>query len=331
MSKIRVSLALPHYDRVAAILDGRVQIEGCEIISLMPPRSGEIFHRALNFREFDITELSLSSHAVLTARDAAPYVAVPVFISRVFRHSGIYIRTDRGIDRPEDLRGRTIGVPEYQQTANVWMRGMLQDEYGVQTSGIKWRSGGIEEPGRTERTALELPPDIDLQSIPTDRTLSDMLGTGEIDAVFAPREPRCFKNRSSSVDRLFPDYVRAEEAYFRKTRIFPLMHVLGIRRDLAEEHRWLPVEVFKAFLKAKAIALSELGHIGCLAATLPWCVWELQRTREIMGEDFWPYGVEENRSQLEVFTRYLQDQGLSTRRLSVDELFAPSTLDLAKS
>jgi 4,5-dihydroxyphthalate decarboxylase len=330
MTRLRVSLGCPHYDRVAAILDGRVQIDGCEIISIKPQRSGEIFHRALKFEEFDIAELSLGSHAALTARGASPYIAVPVFLSRVFRHSGIYVRTDRGIDSPQDLKGRLIGAPEFQQTANVWIRGLLQDEYGVKTTDVKWRTGGLFEPGRTERTELNLPPDIDLRPIPPDRTLTDMFEKGELDAIFAPREPTSLKTGRAPVARLFPDYRGVEEAYFRKTRIFPIMHVLAIRRELAAQHPWLPVEVYRAFDEAKRIAVKELAHIGALSVTLPWSVSELQRTIEIMGPDYWPYGLDANRAQLEVFARYMQEQGLTAGRLKIEDLFAPSTLDIAR-
>jgi 4,5-dihydroxyphthalate decarboxylase len=331
MSKLRLSIGTGYYDRVAPILDGRVQITGCTVVSVMPLRPGEIFHRALNFREFDITELSLSSYCVLTARGESPYIAIPIFVSRVFRHSCIYIRTDRGITRPEDLKGRTIGVPEYQQTAGVWIRGILQDEHGVRITDVKWRNGGIEEPGRKERTTLQLPPEIDLQPIPSDRTLSDMLEHGEIDAIIAPRTPPCARRLGRPVARLFPDYARAEEAYFQRTGFFPIMHVIAIRRDLAETHPWRPVEVYKAFVTAKEVAIEGLEDVGALAATLPWGAYELDRTRAIMGKDYWPYGFDENRRELETFVRYLQEQGLAARRLAVEEMFAPSTLELAKS
>jgi 4,5-dihydroxyphthalate decarboxylase len=331
MSKLHLSIGTGYYDRVAPILDGRVQITGCSVLPIMPLRPGEIFHRALNYREFDITELSLSSYCVLAARGESPYIAIPVFVSRVFRHSCIYVRTDRGIARPEDLKGRRIGVPEYQQTAGVWIRGILQDEHGVLITDVKWRSGGLEEPGRKERTALQLPPEIDLQAIPSDRTLSDMLEKGELDAIIAPRMPACARRPGTSVARLFPDYARAEEDYFRRTGFFPIMHLIAIRRDLAEAHPWLPVEVYKAFMTAKEVAIESLEDVGALAATLPWGASELDRTRAVMGENFWPYGFEENKSELDTFARYLQEQGLSARRLSVEELFAPSTLDLAKS
>lgn len=328
MAKLELSLAVGIYDRTFAIFNGEAPIEGCQI-NAVPLQPEEAFHRAFKHQEFDVTEMSLSSHAVTVARGDSPYVGIPAFVSRVFRHSGIYIRTDRGIKRPEDLKGKTIGVPEYQLTAIVWIRGILQDEYGVRPTDIKWRSGGVDEPGRGERAPIDLPPEIDLQPIPNDRTLCDMLAKGEIDAMFSARGPSVFVRGTPNVDRLFPDYVPVEEAYFRKTRIFPIMHLIGIRRSLVEQHRWLAVSVLKAFVKAKAIALEDLSLIGHLSTTLPWPVAEYHRARRLMGDDYWSYYIEANRHTLETFLRYSHEQGL-TKLLSVDALFAPSTLELSK-
>jgi 4,5-dihydroxyphthalate decarboxylase len=329
MMTLQLSLAVCDYDRTRAIFDGRAKIEGCDItaVALEPEES---FHRAFKFNEFDISEISMSSYMMTTARDDAHYFAIPAFVSRLFRHSGIYIRTDRGINGPQDLKGRTIGLPEYQMTANVWIRGILEDEYGVKPSDIKWRRGGLEEPGRQERAKIKLPAEIDYAAIPEHRTLSDMLAKGEIDCLLSARAPSCLLNGASSVGRMFPDYPAVEEAYFRKTRIFPIMHAVGIRRALVERHPWLAVSVYKAFLKAKELCMKELGQIGHLAVSLPWSVAEYDRVREAMGEDFWSYGVHENRHVLERLTHYSFTQRLSARKLSVDEMFVPSTYELSK-
>ena len=329
MAKLELSLAVGLYDRTFAIFDGQAPVEGCEV-NAVPLLPEEAFHRAFKHREFDITEMSLSSHTVMTARGDAHYIGIPAFTSRVFRHSGIYIRTDRGIKRPEDLKGKIVGLPEYQQTANVWIRGILQDEHGVRATDIKWRSGGVEEPGRDERAPLKLPPEIDLQPIPSGRTLSDMLAKGEIDAMMTARAPSVFVRGTPNVDRLFPDYVPVEEAYFQRTKNFPIMHLIGIRRSLVERHPWLAVSVFKAFAKAKEMALEDLGLIGHLSTTLPWPVAELHRVRKLMGHDFWSYGVDANRRGLETVMRYSLEQGLIAKPLPVDVLFAPSTLELSK-
>ena len=326
---LKLSLSVCDYDRTRAIFDGRAPIEGCDVtaINLEPEES---FHRAFKFAEFDVTEVSMSSYTMTTARGDAHYIAIPAFVSRLFRHSSIYIRTDRGIARPQDLKGKTIGLPEYQMTANVWVRGILQDEYGVKPSDIKWRRGGLEEAGREERARINLPADVELVQVPNDRTLSRMLAAGEIDGLVSARAPSCFLAGVPSVARLFPDYPAAEAAYFKKTRIFPIMHAIGIRRSLVEQHPWLAVSVYKAFLKAKQICMAELGQIGHLAVSLPWCVADYERARASLGDDYWSYGANENRHVLDKLAGYSFDQGLSVRKLGVDEMFVPSTYDLSK-
>jgi 4,5-dihydroxyphthalate decarboxylase len=326
---VELSLAVCDYDRTRALFDGRAPIEGCDVTAV-PLEPEESFHRAFKFQEFDVTEVSMSSYLMTTARGDAHYIAIPAFVSRLFRHSGLYIRTDRGIERPEDLKGRTIGLPEYQMTANVWIRGTLQDEHGVKPSDIKWRRGGLEDPGREERATIKLPADIDLKSVPHDRTLSDMLEKGEIDGLVSARAPSCFLLGAPNVGRLFPDYPAVEEAYYRKTKIFPIMHAIGIRRSLVEKYPWLAVSVYKAFLKAKALCMHELGQIGHLATSLPWSVYEYDRMQRVLGQDYWSYGVDANRHVLETLMRYSYEQGLSVRKLDVDEMFARSTYDLTK-
>jgi 4,5-dihydroxyphthalate decarboxylase len=324
-----LSLSVCDYDRTRAVLDGRAPIEGCDVtaVNLEPEES---FHRAFKFAEFDVSEISMSSYLMTTARGDAHYVAIPAFVSRLFRHSSVYVRTDRGIARPQDLKGKTIGLPEYQMTANVWVRGILQDEYGVRPADIKWRRGGLEEPGREERARIALPPEIELVQLPHDRTLSHMLAEGEIDGIVSARAPSCFAAGAPNVARLFPDYPEIEAAYFNKTRIFPIMHAIGIRRSLVEKHPWLAVSVYKAFLKAKQIGMAELGQIGHLAVSLPWCVADYARARAALGEDYWSYGAHENRHVLDKLAGYSFDQGLSVRKLKVEEMFAPSTYDLTR-
>jgi 4,5-dihydroxyphthalate decarboxylase len=320
---LELSLAVGDYDRTRAILDGRVRIEGCEThtVSVEPE---EAFHRAFKFKEFDISEISLGSHTVVTGRGESEYVGVPAFVLRVFRHSYIYIRTDRGITSPADLKGRLVGLPEYQLTANVWLRGIFQDEYGIAPKHIKWRSGGIEEPGRGERSPITVPAEVDFQPIPQDRTLSDMLEKGDLDAIWVPRPPSCVLRGAPKIGRLFPDYVSAEQAYFAKTKIFPIMHLIGVRRSLAEKYPWLPVSVFKAFIAAKQMVKERNTTM------LPWATAEYNKMRALMGEDYWSYHVEPNRHVLETFTRYAHEQGMTARKVDVEELFAPSTMQLSK-
>jgi 4,5-dihydroxyphthalate decarboxylase len=285
----------------------------------------EIFFRAFRHADFDICELSMSSFAVKTANGDCPYVGVPVFPSRAFRHNSIYIRTDRGIAAPQDLKGKRIGVPEYQVTANVWTRAVLEDEHGVKPSDVTWVRGGYDQPGRIEKIAVTLPPDVRVQDAPAGATISGMLAAGEIDAVIGPRAPSCFLNGHPHVGWLYPDPAAAAAAWFRKTRIFPIMHILGIRRTLAEQHPWLPVAAMKAFEQSKARALAKLADVAASKVTLPFIDEQLHATRRLMGEDFWPYGLAANRHVLETFLRRHHTEGLSSRLLSPEDLFHPST------
>lgn len=329
MGKLALTVACWDYDRTRALRDGRVQVEGCDV-TMLSPLLEEIFFRAFRHHEFDVSELSLSSYMMATSRGDFPYVAIPVFMSRAFRHSGIYIRTDRGIREPADLKGRVVGVPEYQVTAAVWIRGILQDEYGVKPADLDWRSGGVEDPGRHEKLALTLPKDVRMQAIDADQTLGAMLAAGEIDALIAPRAPSCFERGAPNVGRLFPDFRSVEKTYFEKTGIFPIMHVIGLRRSLAEAHPWLGSSLFRAFIEAKAACMADLSSVAALKVTLPWVAQEVAETKALMGEDFWPYGVEENRKTLDTFLRYHAEQGLSARKLALGDLFLASTMERVK-
>lgn len=329
MSRLPLTVAFTNYDRTQALADGRVTIEGCEpnYFDIEPE---EIFHRALHHEEFDVAELSFSNYIALRSRGECPYIGIPVFPGRKFRHSAIYIRTDRGIKTPQDLRGRLVGVPEYQVTAVVWMRGMLEDEYGVKPSDIRWRTGGLEQAGRTEKVALKLPAGVELELIPSDRTLSEMFAAGELDAVIAPRPPSVYTRRAANIARMFEDYVGAEKAYYKKTGIFPIMHIVGVRETLAKQHPWLPASIFKAFDAAKEHALQALRVVNIPTVSLPWAEAEAAEAVALFGKDFWPYGVAANRTTIEAFARYHHDQGLSARRMSIAELFAASTLEQSK-
>jgi 4,5-dihydroxyphthalate decarboxylase len=329
ISNVPITIASGNYDRTRAIRDGRVTVEGCNV-TFLPLYPEEIFHRAFVNQEFDVCEISFSSYIRTVADRSAPYIGIPAFVSRLFRHSGIYVRTDGGIEKPEDLRGRRVGLPEYQITAVVWIRGILQHEYGVHPAEIHWRQGGQEQPGRKERTPLKPIPGVDLQTIPDDRTLVGMLEDGELDALFTARAPSCFLAGKPYIRRLFPDFRAVEKSYFQKTGMFPIMHLVGVRRTLAEKYPWLPASLFKAFSEAKAIAMADLHDVNALLVTLPWLVAETSETEVLMGKDFWKYGVKENLKEIEALTQYSFEQGLSSRKVDVSELFAPSTYEISK-
>jgi 4,5-dihydroxyphthalate decarboxylase len=290
----------------------------------------EIFFRAFRHAEFDISELSLSSFTLKTARGENAYIGVPAFPSRAFRHTAMYIRTDGGIHSPADLKGRRVGVAEYQLTACVWVRAFLEDDFGVKPSDIHWIQGGIEEPGRPEKLAITLPAGMRMDPAPDGTTLSGLLASGAIDALMGHRVPSCFDRGHPHVGRLFPEPRAAAADYFKRTGIFPIMHLVGVRRALVEQHPWLPATVLKAFERAKAMALSKLGDTSAPKVMLPFVEEQLQAARELMGQDFWPYGVAANRPVLEAFLRHHHRQGLSPRLVSVEELFHPATLETPK-
>jgi 4,5-dihydroxyphthalate decarboxylase len=329
VSKLKLSVAMGNYDRTRPLVDNDVRMDGADpVYMLLSPE--EMFFRAFRDVAFDISELSLSSFTVKQAAGANPYVGVPVFPSRAFRHTSIYIRTDRGIASPADLRGRRIGTPEYQLTACVWARALLHEEYGVKPSDITWVRGGMEDPGRPEKIPLQLPADVRLENAPADTTLSELLERGAIDGIIGPRAPSGFERGDPRIAWLFNDPAQTAAEYFRKTRIFPIMHVLGIRRELAQEHPWLPMAVFKAFAEAKSVALARLVDTSACKVTLPFVEEQLRGARALMGADFWSYGVAPNRHVLDHFLHHHHAQGLSRRRLQVEELFHPSTFETYK-
>lgn len=329
MSKLRLSIAMGNYDRTRALVDGEVRIDGTDPIYMMLSPE-EMFFRSFRDVAFDVSELSLSSFALKTADGSNPYVGIPVFPSRAFRHSAIHVRSDRGINSPADLKGRRLGTPEYQLTASVWVRAMLQDEYGVAPEDVEWVRGGMENPGRSEKIPLQLPAGVRIGDAPEHLTLSQMLEHGDIDGIVGPRAPSCFERGHPQVRWLFADPAREAAEYFRRTRIFPIMHLLGIRRELALQHPWLPMALFKAFTQAKDIALARLLDTSATKVTLPFVEEQLRAARALLGPDFWCYGTAPNHHVLDKFLHHHHAQGLSKRRLAVEELFHPSTLESFK-
>jgi 4,5-dihydroxyphthalate decarboxylase len=314
---VRIALACWDYDRTRGIADGRIRPEGLTVDYIaLPPE--ETFFRMARFREFDVAELSLGSYVVSRRSTEPPFVAVPVFPSRAFRHSGIYVRA--GIARPEELRGGRVGVAEYQLTANVWIRGILAEHHGVLVRDVTYVTGGLEDPRRVEKLRLELPDDIRVEPARPGATLTDLLARGELDAIYSPRAPR-------DAARLFADFPAAERAYYQATRIFPIMHVLAIRSDVYAANRWIARSLFKAFSAARDEAVEALYETAALKVSLPWTLAHAQETRELMGDDFWSYGVEPNRHVLAKFLEYARDQGLADADQTVDSLFAPEALE----
>ena len=283
--------------------------------------------RAFDHEEFDVVELSLGTYAMQTSLGICAYRAIPIFPLRMFRHSAIYVHAEAGIEAPADLRGRVVGVPEYQVTAAVWVRGLLADQFGVEPTDIRWRTGGVEDPGRREKPGFAPPAGVEIASIPTSETLTEHLLARKIDALIAPREPRLHAGRDPSIRRLFPDPRPIEMAYYDQTKIFPMMHVLAIRRSLVDEVPWVAVNVYKAFAESRRLCMERLADETSVQVMIPWVMAARADAIRHMGTDFWPYGTSENRATLDAFVRYHAAQGLSRAPLTDAELFVPSTLE----
>jgi 4,5-dihydroxyphthalate decarboxylase len=307
-------------------MDRTVVPDGIDLVYLNMPVE-ETFFRMLRHREFDIAEMSLSSYVMSQFTEERPFVAIPVFPSRYFRHSSIYVNADAGIREPRDLIGRRVGSPEYQMTAPVWIRGILSDEYGVKVDDVVHYTGGEEQPNRPEKLPLSLPQNIRVERIGPTQTLSAMIRDGEIDALYTARKPSSYDGPQGKVRRLFEDFVDVERAYFRKTNIFPIMHTIVIRRDVYESHRWIAQSLFKAFAEAQYRIYRELEETAALKVMLPWLNAHVEEARRIMGDDYWSYGFKQNRETLDTFLRYSYEQGLSKRRLSPEEIFVPETME----
>ena len=329
MSKLKLSLGCWNYDRTRALMDGSVQPDGIDLNYLNMPVE-ETFFRMMRHREFDCAEISLSSYTVSLGKAERPFIAIPVYPSRFFRHSCIYVNANAGIREPKDLIGKRIGTPEYQMTAPVWIRGILSEHYGVPVDSVSYHTGGVEETGRVEKVKLDLPPNIRVEPIGPTQTLSQMLLDGEIDALHTARMPSSFLSGGGRVKRLFENYVDVERQYFRATGIFPIMHTVAIRRDVYEANRWVAQSLYKAFVQAQRRTYEDLQETAALKAMQPWAGAHFEDACREMGDDYWPYGLERNRKTLQTFLRYHFEQGLSKRLLTPDELFAPESLESFK-
>jgi len=321
---VRLSLGCWDYDRTRALVDQTVRPDGIELINLTMPVE-ETFFRMLRHREFDVSEMSLSSYVMSCHTPERPFVAIPVFPSRFFRHSSIYVNAKSGIREPKDLIGRRIGSPEYQMTAPVWIRGILSDEYGVDVDSVTYFTGGEESPNRPEKLPLNLPDHIRISRIGPQQVLSKMLHDGEIDALYTARKPSTYDGPDGYVRRLFENYVDVERSYFRKTGIFPIMHTVVIRREVYEANRWIAQSLYKAFCEAQKRTYQDLQETAALKAMVPWLTAYVEDVRREMGDDYWSYGIQANRTTLDTFLRYSHEQGLSPRMLKADDIFAPET------
>jgi 4,5-dihydroxyphthalate decarboxylase len=325
---IPLTIAVGRYDRTAPLIDGRIRPEGLDV-TWLSLNVEQIFWRMLRHREFDASEISLSGLLIRIGRGETDLVPLPVFLSRSFRHSSIYVHASAGIKRPEDLVGRRIGVPEYQITAAVWARGILEDDYGVRPEDMEWTQGGLEQPGRLPQEPVS-PPGVRLAFAPAGGTLAGMLAAGELDALISPRVPSTFGSPDGSVQRLFPTPWIEEREYYRRTTIFPIMHTVVVKRSVVTQFPWIPQTLTNAFIAAKRVADADLRETAALPISLPFLIQHVNETAELMGQDFWPYGIEANRATLEAFTRYSHRQGLIPALPEIDDLFPASTLTVSR-
>ncbi len=320
MQQVHLTLAISDYDHVRDLTCGAVAAEGLELTRLNLPVE-EIFYRFVRFREWDASEMSMGKYVALRSQNDQSLTAIPVFPSRVFRHSSIYVRRDGRVSRPEDLKGKRVGVPEWSQTATIYVRGFLMHEYGIRLQDVDWYRAGVNQPGRDENVALKLPEGVRLTPV-MDTTLDAMLGNGTLDAVISAHPPESFTQKHLDIVRLFPNPLPVEEAYWRKTGIFPIMHTVVIRREVLSRHPWIAMNLFKAFEEAKRRSLARAVELTASRFPIPWGVEYASRSGELFGKDFWPYGIEPNRTTLEAFLRFACEQGVCQRPLTCEELFA---------
>jgi 4,5-dihydroxyphthalate decarboxylase len=322
MATLKLTLACWDYDRTRPLMDGRVRPEGIDLdIKVLRPR--QTFQRMLDDQEFHVSELSLASYTALKGRGQCPFVAVPVALSKIFRHSCIYVRTGAGIKAPADLKGRRVGTSQYSSTALMFMRGMLQDDYGVAPSDLHWFMGGLNTFTEQPLIPLNLPKDVRLDFLPAGKTLEGMFAAGELDALLSIYIPSLFLQGSPLITRLFPNFKAVEQDYYRRTHIFPIMHTVVLREDVYQEHPWAARSIYQAFLAAKQLAIEGLYDTDALQLALPWLLDHVEEAWRVFGKDFWSYGLEPNRPTLSAIGRFVHEQALSPRAVSPDELFAP--------
>jgi 4,5-dihydroxyphthalate decarboxylase len=321
MEKVALTLAIGDYEHTRDLATGRVPVQGATLnVLTLPPE--EAFFRFTHFREWELSEMSLGKYVSLRSQDDEGIAAIPVFPSRVFRHSMIYVRESGKISRPEQLKGARIGIPEWAQTAGIYARGYLAHQVGVALDSVDWIQAGVNEAGRGEKVELKLPKGVRLRPEPA-RSLSEMLLAGDLDAVLSARPPR---GLGSGIRRLFPDYEAAEEAYFRETGVFPIMHVIVIKTEILARHPWLAMNLYKAFEEAKRRSIARLSDITASHAPLAWVAAYTGRMKTLFGEDFWPYGLEKNRATLQAFVDFAFEQGVCHRRVALEELFPEQVL-----
>jgi len=329
-ARVHLTMAVADYDHMRDLVHGVVRPEGILLTAFTLENVESIFYRFIKHREFDISEMSFGKYVGLVSRGDSPIVGIPIFPTRVFRHSGIYVRTDRGIKSAKDLENRTVAIPEWAQTAGIYARGMLAEYYGVDLNSIRWVQAGVNEPGRVEKLDLKLPPEVKYSRRP-EASISTMLANGEVDAAISARTPDVFLQGHDKIVRLFPNYREEELKYFEKTKVFPIMHLIAMRRTVFEQHPWVAMNIFEAAEQAKRRSLARIGAIGIAAVPMPWASGFLEDCARTFGADPFPYGLDANRPTLEAFCRFAHDQHITERRLTPDDLFPPELRSVSRA
>lgn len=319
MPNIPLTMAVTYFDHIGDLVRGRVRPEGIDLTVLQLPVE-EIFYRMLHFGEWDVSEFALGKYASLVAAGAAPFRAIPVFPSRVFRQSAVYVGAGKGIREPQDLAGKRVGIPEWAQTACTYARGYLAHHWGLRLRDVQWVQAGVNEAGRKEKVKLSLPEGIEIEHV-SDRSLNEMMLGGEIDAMISAREPDAFLAGDPRIARLWPETRELEEAYYRETGVFPIMHVMVIKNAVLDRHPWVAANLYAAFEQSKANALRHIDSANSSRVPFAWAYQAVRDAKRVFGEDFWPYGMQANCRTLDTFLQYAFEQGVTGRRVAVEELF----------
>jgi len=319
MSKLPLTVAMPDYDHARDLVTGVVQPEGINLTCLIMAVE-EIFYRFLVYKEWDVSEISMAKYCALIAQGDKNFLALPVFPSRVFRQGSLYVRRNGPVKTVKDLVGKRVGLPEWAQTAAVYSRGFLQHEYGIKLSSIEWVQAGVNQPGRVEKVEIKLPKGIRLTRVP-DKSLNDMLLSGEVDAIMVARAPAAFTAGDRKICRLFENFLEVEAAYYKKTGIFPIMHAVAVKRDVLDKNPWVARSLFNAFEEAKRRSIARAVDSTVTMFPIPWCYEYARRGMDLLGGDYFPYGIEQNRKTLEAFLSYAHEQGVCQRLVKVEELF----------
>ncbi len=319
MSNLPLMFATSEYDHFNDLANGRVTAQGIDL-NVNFYEVEEIFYRMALHRDFDLSEMSFAKFVAQVSGDRPDIIGLPVFPSRVFRLSNIYVHKKSGIKSPADLKGKRVGTPEWAQTASVYTRGWLTDHVGIKLSQIDWRQAGVDQPGRIEKVKLKLPKGVKVTPVP-DKSLSEMLATGELDAAFSAHAPHSFLEGNPNVQRLFPNYREVEAEYYKKTKVFPIMHVIAIKKKILEENPWVAANLMTAFEKARANSIARVLEITASRMPIPWLTYEGEEKMKLLGSDYFPYGIEDNRTTLEAFLKWTYEQGIAQRHLKPEDLF----------